>query len=109
MRSTRRRGGPLDDLLSTLADGDGRAVLRYFRSSANDVATVDDVAERLYARGGRTAPREEIVVRLHHSTLPKLDDRGYVDYDARSGTVRYRRHAGVERLLTIVGELEVDA
>lgn len=47
------------------------------------------------AVGGRADP----AVRLHHVTLPKLDDVGLVDYDADGRTVRYLAGEDTERWL----------
>lgn len=44
-----------------------------------------------------TSRRKRVTARLHHSTLPKLADAGVVDYDPRTGTVRYRGHPLVDR------------
>lgn len=109
MRSTQLRGGPIDDLLSTLADEDCRSALRYLRSSEQAVATLDELAEGVLAQRGPGADREAIRLSMHHSTLPKLADCGLVDYDERSGAIRYRERPDVERLLTLIAELEVDA
>lgn len=109
MRSTRLRGEPIDDLLLTLADDDCRCTLRYFGSSERAVATLDELVEWVLAQRGPGADREAIRLSMHHSTLPKLADGGFVDYDERSGTIRYRERPGLERLLTLIAEFEVGA
>lgn len=70
---------------------------------------MDELAEWVLEQRGPTADRETVRIRMHHSTLPKLADGGFIDYDARSGTVRYRERPDVERLLTLIAELEVNA
>ncbi|MFC4550499.1 MULTISPECIES: DUF7344 domain-containing protein [Halorussus] len=77
-----------DDLLEILGRSRCRCVLHYFRYRSTDVATLDDVAT--FALGRAEDEEDDLRVRLHHTTLPRLADAGLVDYDPRSRTVRYR-------------------
>lgn len=54
----------------------------------------DHVAERSRRRGG-PARADRIEAALHHVHLPRLAERGVLEYDRRNGDVRY---AGDERL-----------
>lgn len=108
MPMTQQRGGPIDDLLLTLADEDCRSVLRYLGSSEHAVATLDELADGVFAQRGPGADREALRITMYHSTLPKLADCGLVDYDERSGTIRYREQPGLERLLALIAELELE-
>lgn len=83
-------------LLSALADPLRRSVIAYFRNAPEDYAPVDDVAAALSRRDH--ADETRIAIRLHHAALPKLDDVGVVDYDARTRTIRYRGHPDLEHL-----------
>lgn len=83
---------PLDRLLSTLATGHGRHVLHYFLASSDDVASLSALAGHACARGDGPTDRDRVAARLHHVDLPKLADAGVVDFDPRTGTVRYRGH-----------------
>lgn len=64
-------------------------VLRYFDRRSTDVATVDELTEVVCERTQSDTGEQTVAIQLHHSTLPKLDDVGLVDYDSRSRTVRH--------------------
>lgn len=68
----------------------GRMVLEYFDRRPDTVSTVEDLAAAIDARDAAVETETRITIRLHHVVLPKLADRGNVDYDPRSKTVRYR-------------------
>lgn len=85
-----------------LADGRRRAVVRYFLSSEDAVVAVDELVEFVHSREDGDRRREGTKLTLHHSTLPKLAATGFLDYDARSGTARYRGHSLLERTLHAV-------
>ncbi|WP_284013348.1 DUF7344 domain-containing protein [Halobaculum litoreum] len=74
-----------DELLSALADGTRRGVVRYFERSGDDVATVEDLAAALPSDGSGGTAR-----RLHHVALPKLARAGIVEYDPATRAARYR-------------------
>lgn len=75
----------VDELLTVLADPHCRSVIFYFRNTSAEAATVADLAAEVETQ----TTEEEIASQLHHSTLPRLEDAGIVEYDARSNTVRY--------------------
>lgn len=79
----------LDRLLSALADAQRRQVLDCLVSAREDDVTVGELAEQVERRGPGTDP-EQVAVRLHHATLPRLDDAGLVDYRPESKVVSYR-------------------
>lgn len=65
-----------------------RIVIQYFRRQSPEVATVDDLAT--VVRNQADADEARIALYLHHDTLPRLADAGYIEYDTRSNTARYR-------------------
>jgi len=68
-----------DAAIDALADHRRRAVLRHVAS--NDGAMdLDALATRIAAESG--ADRDAAAIELHHSHLPKLDDAGFLAYDA---------------------------
>jgi len=77
----------LDSLFEILADEQRRRLLAHLMETDDGVAGVSELADRL-ADGDDE--RERAVIRLHHAHLPKLEDEGIVEYDARSEAVRYR-------------------
>lgn len=104
----------LDVWLDVLADPRCRYVLHYFTKTVGQVATVDELATSLHASGKLRPTRPEraaedyVTVTLHHTVLPKLDEAGVLDYDARTQTVRYREHPALERWLRAVETFDDD-
>lgn len=92
----------LDELLTLLANQHCRDTLSYFRDAPNDIVSVEELANELSTEDQRET--ERVTIQLHHSVLPRLADTTAVDYDARSHTVRYRGHSGLETLLDNIKE-----
>jgi DNA-binding transcriptional ArsR family regulator len=98
-----------DAYLRLLADQHRRLILRYLRSEADGTTTFADLVARL--GGGDRAPGsdrprdpERIAIQLEHTHLPTLADHGVVEYDRRSGAVRYQSDEQVEALLDSLPE-----
>lgn len=77
----------------------------------NDAETVsfEELRDRLAAADPAAAvdplaTRRRATIALHHVVLPRLDDEGIADYDARSGTVRYWSNPEVEDVLARVDD-----
>ena len=99
-----------DTVFDVLADRDRRATLHFLRNSPDVVSfetLAAHIAEREVGPGGRD--RGQLVVRLHHVTVPKLADAGLLEYDARSGSIRYRGHPVVETCLDCTVDSDVSA
>lgn len=99
-------GAATNDPLGVLADERRRYVLSYFRNTDDDVAELAELvgwvqAHETEREGGR---RETVRIELHHNHLPKLADSSVIEYDARSGTVRYHGRAEHERMAALVDE-----
>jgi hypothetical protein len=84
----------VDDVFELLADWRRRAVVLYFAGGDESAATVDTLATAVAQRGmGRdglavasvSAVRTDLV-EVH---LPRLDEKGVLDFDARSESVHY--------------------
>lgn len=67
-----------------------RAVLSLLHGSADPKTTLDALSERI-ATQFEDASEARIRSALHHVHLPKLRELGLVEYDERSGEVRYLR------------------
>ncbi|WP_132057491.1 DUF7344 domain-containing protein [Halorussus amylolyticus] len=80
----------LDALFECLASRQRRLVLTHLVETDDGIATFSNLIRHVLGEGTRDEDRERLAVRLHHVHLPKLDDHGFVEYDARSETVRYR-------------------
>ena len=70
-----------DRTLETMADSRCRNVL-YYLVREGDSVELDELA-----RFASDADHERAVIRLHHVTLPKLDDVGLLEYDPEAHTV----------------------
>lgn len=80
----------LDVLYSALADGHRRQVLRHLRNREDAVASVDNLVDHVVNQDGLANDRDRIELTLCHRSLPTLADAGFLEYDVRSRTVRYR-------------------
>jgi len=67
-----------------------QAVFQYFDQQSTETATVTDLGAYISQQHRTDEDETDIAISLHHSTLPKLDDAGLIEYDPRSTTVRYR-------------------
>ena len=95
----------LDDVFRALAASRRRAICRYFESSGDDVADLDDLVdfvvetERAERSDDRPDHRREVAVDLHHVHLPVLAEAGVVEFDSRSGSVLYRSDYQLDAIL----------
>ncbi|WP_408957752.1 hypothetical protein [Natrinema sp. 74] len=101
----------LETLLAVLANRRRRYALYYLRE--NEVADIDELARWLTETGEnpQTSANEDRFGRaktaLIHTSLPRLREAGCIEYDRRSGTVRYRRPSqSLAALLEVCSELE---
>jgi hypothetical protein len=101
----------IDDVFRVLADWRRREICRFFVETDADSASVDDLA--ILVAGCRPAdadgpppPHDELVAGLEDRHLPRLDAAGVVDYDSRSGTVRYWGQPTVEKWLEHVTAID---
>ena len=96
----------IDEFLSTLANQHCRFVLSYFRDSSEEVASVDDLATAVSRRD--SVDKKHVAIQFHHSALPKLEDAGIIDYDARTNTARYRGHSELENWYNYIEDNELE-
>ena len=82
----------VDDLLHLLSDRHARAVITHLYAESE--TTRDQLAAiaagELAVADGTVATEsdyERIRIRLHHETLPRLDDHGLLAFDPETGTV----------------------
>lgn len=96
--------GPLDidAILDVLRDRRRRLVLEHCMDRSKDVHEFDDLVNSVYqrlAREDEPVERDRLEASLHHVHLPFLVERGLLEYDHRSGQLRYRPDRQVERWL----------
>jgi DNA-binding transcriptional ArsR family regulator len=94
----------LDACLRLVADRHRRRIIHYLRDETDRVVTVERLVDRVHGNGfaaeGDPPPDpERIAIQLHQIHLPKLADHGVVDFDPRSGDVRYRSDERLEQVL----------
>ena len=91
----------VDDVFGLLADWRRRAVCLYFADEGVSSTEVDTLATAVAQRGmGRVDDdTDESAVRdaLVEEHLPRLDRAGVLDFDERSGSVRYWGQPTVEK------------
>lgn len=97
---------PLDEFLRVLSSQYCRAALSYVRESPESAAIVDEIAEAIADRRG--VETDDVLVRLHHWVLPKLEDAGVVDFERRTDTARYRGRPEVEAMLDVIADCELE-
>ena len=92
-----------DAIYRCLADARRRDVLRYLREADDGTASVDDLTAYVVEQetNSPVPDREKVAVSLYHTHLPMLADEGFVEFDERSGTVRYHPHQALERILGV--------
>lgn len=102
----------LDELLECLTKSRRRLVLYYLQE--NDVADVEELATEIAAWEMDVLPddvpidhREDITRELLHNHLPRLAETKCIEYDRRSGTVRYTELPTLlDRILRLLSKLE---
>lgn len=85
---------------SLLADRQRRRILAFLSEKDDRTSEVSDLVDHLVRE---SLDRRRVTTTLHHVHLPKLADAGVVEYDRRTGTVRYRGDPTVESALDAVG------
>lgn len=96
----------LDEMLKILSNTHRRAILWHFQQSPEDVTTTGHLAKIIARQEGMEV--DQTVIQLRHSTLPRLEDAGVIDYDPMSNTVRYLGHSGLEALLDVIMERQAE-
>ena len=87
-----------DRTLEILANRHCRLTLLYLQMTEANAISLHDLASRIAS----SEERDETLVKLQHSTLPRLADAGLVEYDSRSDTVRYHGDDAVEEVLDAI-------
>lgn len=92
----------VNDLLETLCHPVRREIIYYFEQTVeSEDAALDELVGRLVERMPSQTD-EQLRVTLRHRHLPKLADRGWVEYDPDTGQVVYTGHETAKQLLNEV-------
>jgi hypothetical protein len=99
----------IDGVFDVLSDWRRREICQFFIDTDADTATVSELA--ILVAGCRPASASnashgELVTDLKERHLPRLDAAGVVDFDSRSGTVRYWGQPTVEKWLEHVAAVD---
>lgn len=114
-RSDKLDGGGLSSLnryFDALADPRRRHTLYYLNDHRTEPITIDELARHVTAMETEYAPDTlveadyaDIKRELYHNHLPRLDDYGIIDYDPRSGDMRFHQSSRGLLLLLWVSQL----
>lgn len=93
-----------DSCLQLVADRHRRRIIYYLRSETSGTTTFEELVDWLYSSDADSEndslrDREQVAIRLHHTHLPELADSGVVEFDYRTGILRYHPDEQVERVL----------
>ena len=87
-----------------LASAWRRQVLRSLVVGEGDVTPVEELVDELLDHDETDDDRQQVAINLHHVTLPKLAEAGFIEYDAQTQTARVCEHQRTEwHVLTISG------
>ncbi|KDE58764.1 hypothetical protein EL22_02645 [Halostagnicola sp. A56] len=93
----------LDLVFNLLSVRRRRYALYYLTEQTDGITTFDKLVDDILAREADSENREEhkqqIQTSLQHVHLPRLEDAGILEYDARSDTVRYWQQPTLEEWL----------
>lgn len=100
----------IDGVFEVLADWRRREICQFFRDTDAETATVDELAILVAGCRPVAAPsdrtHEETAAELEETHLPVLAGAGVVDFDDRTGTVRYWGQPTVEKWLEHVAAVD---
>lgn len=97
-------GHPPDACLEVIAHRHRRHVIRHLRHGAGDATTLEELIDCLHDsvsdyKNGPLPDQEELAIQLRHTHLPTLAEHGLIEFDLRSGTIRYHPDEQVETVL----------
>lgn len=92
---------PLDDVFRLVADRQRRLILRHLIHASTDQSSIDELADQLIdtSLANRPTSRETVLSQLQHKDLPALEQYGVIEYDSRTGAIRYHPDEQIEALL----------
>lgn len=88
-----RGGSPsIDATLEILSSPVRRDVIGHCSGASTQPIDIDDVADHVVEarqEAGAVLDREEVLIALHHRHLPVLEEHDVIEFDRRSGQLRY--------------------
>ena len=111
--SERERSLSPDTILSAVANEHRRATLNALDNASERTLEYDVLVDRVADRVRNEDPRREsdehqqrVRIALHHTHLPKLDEARIIDYEAKTGRVRFVGGELEQDLLTLIEPYE---
>lgn len=93
----------IDELLDTLSHYLRREVIHYFEhAAAAETVPLSDMVAHIDNRV--PAPADTIRIQLHHTHLPRLEERDWLDYTPETDTIHYHGHERADALLADIRE-----
>lgn len=107
--NTNSRSVSTEEALALVSDQTRRRFIRCLIESDGKAVDLDDVIRSLRRNHLNSTHASytgslHLKIELHHIHLPKLDEAGVVDYDARSATVRYHSTGNLEKLVSFIAD-----
>lgn len=78
-----------------------RRIVEYLIVAADNVVTVAELRTALLDHDQINGNQKHINLKLHHSALPKLSTLGFIEYDDKNQTVRYRDSPVLEQFVRL--------
>ncbi|TYL36519.1 hypothetical protein CV102_22110 [Natronococcus pandeyae] len=91
----------VDDLLRLLADSRRREIVSALETHDDNWTDVENLQGTVLTTSGK-ANSSDLKTEIHHVHLPMLEDRGLIDYDRHSETIRYYRCDFVSNMLEAI-------
>lgn len=89
----------VDELLQTLSNSIRREIIHYFENhNEGTMASLEELVAHIDNRMP-TKTTDELWVTLYQAHLPKLQSKGWLEFDTRSDTITYHGHHQAEQLL----------
>lgn len=96
----------LDDILGVLNSCSRREILYQLEHAETDVMRFEELVDAELAGNPEATDRAAVIADLYHTQLPRLAEIDWIDYDARSGIVRYRPENAPTAMLTAIRSKE---
>lgn len=91
-----------NEVLDILSHHLRREIIYFFEKSVEgDTTNLDELSDHIVSRIPES-DRAHLATKLLHLHLPKLRDGGWLEFDRRSGSIRYHGHESATELLTDV-------
>ena len=97
----------IDDALDVLSDSNRRGMMYALTEGESDQFSYDELVDEMVERGYvDESARETFEVSLTHSHLPKMDEKGVINYDQENGYIERVPHEKVEEIVESLEEIE---